>query len=228
MAEHPLVACFHGGGSTGEIFNIQCARLQRLLKDELEFIFFDGPFKRPAGPGVLPIFEDYGPFRSWFKDWENLENTDGGGFDASGKDGVQRAWEMMEERAPKEEWIGVMGFSQGTRAAGGLLLDQQRRLKENDSNGFNLRFGILCMPAGSVMETANTKFQEQPITIPSLHLHGLKDEFVDYSKKQTSTYYSPDTRNLFEIDYHHAMPWAADDLNHFAELIKKLYRNNRG
>ena len=231
MARLPLVACFHGGGSNSTIFSVQSARLQKYIEGDAELVFFDGPYESKAGPGVLPVFEDYAPFRTWFKarsDGSLID--DGSGYDAKGTDGVERAWKMMETRAPKEQWIGAMGFSQGTRVVGGLLLDQQRRSQKNESNGFNLRFGILCMGGGAPMETKHDDFQEyktattdaELVTIPTLHLHGLKDAILPNGRKQKDTHYSQEASTLCEIEYHHAMPWNMEDLGRFSNLIKKL------
>lgn len=40
----PKIACFHGGGSNASIHEIQCARIQSLLREKFELIFFDAPF----------------------------------------------------------------------------------------------------------------------------------------------------------------------------------------
>ncbi|KAF2240037.1 putative phospholipase/carboxylesterase [Viridothelium virens] len=236
MARIAKVACFHGGGSNSEVFNIQAIRLQNIVAKEIEFVYFNGPFESNPGPGVLPVFEDYGPFWSWIKNRQlSWGEDDGSGFDSVGTDGLHRAWKMMESRAPREDWVGVMGFSQGTRMAGGLLLDQQRRAARNESNGFKLRFGIMCMGGGSPLVTKEYKTTNEQaenanfelITLPTLHLHGLKDEYLGYGRRQKENYYSPDTSTLCEIEYHHAMPWNQEDLERFSGLVKKLYEDTR-
>ena len=40
----PKIACFHGGGSNASIHKIQCARVQALLRENFELVFFDAPF----------------------------------------------------------------------------------------------------------------------------------------------------------------------------------------
>lgn len=152
------IACFHGGGSTGEIFKVQCRPLQVLLPDEIELVFFDGPFERGPGPGVLPYFVDYAPFKSWFtEDEHGNQLADGSGYDdersqGRGRGGIARALEMMEaEGDDGGEWVAAMGFSQGTRVVGGLLLHQQRRGKAGSSSSIDLKFGVLCMGSGEPM-----------------------------------------------------------------------------
>lgn len=40
----PKIACFHGGGSNASIHKLQCARVQALLRENFELVFFDAPF----------------------------------------------------------------------------------------------------------------------------------------------------------------------------------------
>jgi hypothetical protein len=150
----PRIACFHGGGSTGEIFKVQCRSLQNLLQPGLEFVFFDAPFERSAGPGILPAFEDYAPFKTWFtKDDDGIERSDGSGYyEGRSEGGITRVLEMMEAEGEGGEWVGAMGFSQGTRVVGGLLLQQQRRREQGKTpRSIHFRFGVLCMGGGEPM-----------------------------------------------------------------------------
>ncbi|KAL4862235.1 hypothetical protein BDV12DRAFT_179073 [Aspergillus spectabilis] len=244
MAPLPRIACFHGSGSNSSIFEIQASFLSNLLADTVTLEFFDAPFPRSAGPGVLPAFEDYGPYASWFD--TEVERPDGSGYDDAGRDGVERVQRLMKQRSGpgKGEWVGVMGFSQGTRVAGGLLLDQQRREKAAAAGelggqdgsgggvgeGINLRFGVMCMGGGRPMESEVGFRIDNPDTvvrIPTLHLHGLKDEFLHLGREQLEKYYDPGTAKLYEINYHHAMPWVRAEAEELARLIKELYNKTK-
>ena len=104
---------------------------------------------------MLPAFAEYAPFKSWFtKDETGAQLMDGSGYDRIGRDGVERVLDMMEQQGNADEWVGAIGFSQGTRMVGGLLLDQQRResLGGTEAGKIRLRFGVLCMGAGPPME----------------------------------------------------------------------------
>ncbi|KAE8380334.1 serine hydrolase FSH [Aspergillus bertholletiae] len=227
----PRIACFHGGGSKGSIYEVQCGQLAGLLKDDFQFVFFDGPFESGPGPGILPAFQDYKPFRSWFKrDGSEVEQGDGSGYDISGRDGVERVWKLMEAAGPGGDWVGVMGFSQGTRITSGLLLDQQQRtaLGEGGSTP-QLKFGVMCMGSGAPMasDIGHQMANMGPtnlIKIPTLHVHGLKDMFLPLGKHQYATYYEPSTTKLYEVDYHHAMPWYRHEVLQLADLIREMYR----
>ncbi|KAJ5794564.1 hypothetical protein N7457_001163 [Penicillium paradoxum] len=159
----PRIACFHGGGSNARIHMVQCRRLQRELQHEFEFVYFEAPFARGPGPDVLPAFKDYGPYKTWFTSVNDTSGFD----DSTGEDGIERVWNMMitetEKSGEEWNWVGALGFSQGTRVVGGLLLDQQRRkshydllgqsfMSEEASGMGSLKFGVLCMGSGAPMQ----------------------------------------------------------------------------
>ena len=171
----PRIACFHGGGSNSAIFSVQCESLQRLFSTKFQFIFFDAPFTRDAGPGVLPYFTEdkVGPYRTWFcKDGKD----DGRDKEGKSESGIERVVRLIKEKGGEGEWVGCMGFSQGTRVVGGLLLEQMRLRQlgvpglgvEFWDLGITFRFGVLCMGGGAPMlsEILYRKISEaSPITI---------------------------------------------------------------
>ncbi len=152
MTRLPLVACFHGGGSNASVMGSQCSRLQSLLSSTFEFVYFDAPFPRSAGPGVLPGFKDYGPFKTWFKIGEDGNTTnDGSGYDYVKGDGIERVLKMMLAKGAAHEWVGALGFSQGTRVVSGLLLDQQMKAEKGEEMDVELKFGVICMGSSGPM-----------------------------------------------------------------------------
>ncbi|KAF7594565.1 hypothetical protein BBP40_008832 [Aspergillus hancockii] len=231
----PRIACFHGGGSNGSIYHVQCSQLARLLQDDFELVFFDGPFESGPGPGVLPAFRDNKPYRSWFKKGEKgFDLADGSGYDISGRDGVERVWGLMQAAGPGGEWVAAMGFSQGSRIVGGLLLDQQRRTAAGELGSYpnlKLKFGVLCMGGGAPMVSEIGHRMADPestevIRIPTLHVHGLKDMFLGLGQHQYATHYDPHTAKLYEVDYHHAMPWVKHEVEGLADRIREIHRDS--
>ncbi|EAU30780.1 conserved hypothetical protein [Aspergillus terreus NIH2624] len=227
----PRIACFHGGGSTASIYEIQCSTLAQRLQNHFELVYFEGPFIRNAGPGVLPAFADHGPYKSWFThDADGHERDDGSGSGAGAQDGVERVWRLMETAGPGGEWVGAMGFSQGSRVVGGLLLDQQRRerLGQTGTTRIRLRFGVCCMGAGAPMQSRIAQELDvkdrasERVRIPTLHVHGLKDMFLPLGRQQYENYYERATATLYEVNYHHAMPWYKHEVEKLAELIQKI------
>lgn len=246
MNTRPRIACFHGGGSNKAIFRAQCHQLQKELEHEFELVYFNAPFESRAGPDVLPAFSSYAPFRSWFMANDEGERTDGSGYDKTGNDGLERVLEMMRAIEPPGEWVAAMGFSQGTRVVGGLLLDQQRRSEsiiERESamlSNLDLKFGVLCVGGGAPMLSSLTKaansspFDTAPgsgnerITIPTLHYHGLRDINLTRGRSVLKNYYDPSSVTLWELDYHHAMPWIKEHNLELARLIRQMYHDTRG
>jgi hypothetical protein len=147
------IACFHGGGSNSYVFAAQCKRLQHILAHEYEFVFFDAPFEREAGPGVLPFFSELAPFRTWIRS-DSLEDDE--------TEAIKRVIRLMEEDSAERrkrgnvegiecrvgKWVGAMGFSQGTRVVGGLLRWMEHLNHTNQGSAFediDIQFGVLCM-----------------------------------------------------------------------------------
>ncbi|RDW61167.1 uncharacterized protein DSM5745_10665 [Aspergillus mulundensis] len=236
----PRIACFHGSGSSAAIYEIQCSFLATLLAKQFTLEFFNGPFPRSAGPGVLPAFADYGPYKSWFEPESDNSKADGSGYDTSGRDGIERVLKLMEERAREkgfgnEAWVGVMGFSQGTRIASGLLLNQQRwdevekqgKGKRSVGKDIKLKFGVMCNGGGRPMESEVGFKLDEPdmiVRIPTLHVHGLRDEFLTYGRDQLRQYFDREKAILYEINYHHAMPWVKAESEELARRVTELYK----
>jgi predicted esterase len=178
MAPLPRVACFHGGGSSASIFAAQCDTLQSKLSSTFEFVFFDAPYERDAGPGVLPFFsyEEFGPYRTWFsKNESGAEVPDGRRDDGGGEGGIERVLRMIREKGEGGEWVACMGFSQGTRIVGGLLLHQQKRREmgfQREEGEVDFKFGVLCMGSFAPMlsDLTGRKFGHSCSSISKLWL----------------------------------------------------------
>ncbi|KAJ5525440.1 hypothetical protein N7494_012090 [Penicillium frequentans] len=235
----PRIACFHGGGSNAKIHMVQCQNLQRELQHEFEFVYFEAPFTRGPGPGVLPAFKSYGPYKTWFTGIEDTSGFD----DSTGEDGIERVWNMMIAETQKSgeqwNWVGALGFSQGTRVVSGLLLDQQRHKSQQDlamSNGISgigsLIFGVLCMGSGAPMQpkagsALGTSYnQYEQISSPTIHVHGLKDMHLTGGRKQLATWFTDNSFIQWDMDYHHAMPWYKKDVVQLAGIIRDTYRSS--
>ena len=67
---------------------------------------------------------------------------------------MERALRLIADEGGEGEWVGLMGFSQGTRVVGGILADQMRRREmcvPRAEGELDFRFGILCMGAMAPM-----------------------------------------------------------------------------
>ena len=62
----PRILCLHGGGVNSSVFRSQCRALIKHLP-AFRLVFADGPWFCEAGPGIVPVYEDCGPFRRWLR-----------------------------------------------------------------------------------------------------------------------------------------------------------------
>jgi hypothetical protein len=50
---------------------------------------------------------------------------------------------------------------------------------------------------------------------------------LHYGREQYATYFDPSVAKLYEIDYHHAMPWKPVEVEKLADKIKDIYRSTK-
>jgi pimeloyl-ACP methyl ester carboxylesterase len=123
----PRILCLHGGGVNSEIFRLQCRGIIASLSHEFRLVFADGPFLCDAGPGILPVYADFGPYRRWLRWLSNHSDVDAEG-------AVHEIWWQIRDAMVNDDkegasgpWIGLLGFSQGAKLAASMLLEQQTR-----------------------------------------------------------------------------------------------------
>ena len=237
----PRILCLHGGGTSALIFKIQLRRLQYVLRDKFAFVFVDGPFTSAAGPGVLPVFEECGPFYQWIYPPNVLM-------------GQKRVRQILREaiKADGGKFVGVLGFSQGGRQAAGLLADTQN----GEETGLPAwAFGVcLCasyppyslnyarkIAAGEGWKGESDGHGEirevedaERIKIPSVHVRGLDDPHLEKGRRLVKYF---DTRNGVEMELKmsHHLPGAAGDTTSdkgdtekIRDAILKVYEESEG
>jgi len=208
----PVILCFHGYGSSGAIYNAQSRRIQNSLRRKFRFVFLDGPYECPPGPGVAPCFEDSGPFYSWFSTGSKLENRALMAANMATLDKTITK-SMWGKGISSQDVVGVMGFSQGTMVATWLMMQAQA----GNFQWSNLRFGALF--CGACAE--DLVVPGSVISVPSIHIHGLDDVFLDRSRTLAEMY-DPATSKIFEFDGDHRMPTAKSDNDMLATMITKM------
>ncbi|KAL8783533.1 MAG: hypothetical protein Q9213_004579 [Squamulea squamosa] len=220
----PCLLCLHGGGTSAYIFAIQVGRLQRALAKHFRFVFVDGPFECPPGPGVLPFFEGMGPYRRWI-------NKDG-----CDEDKVRP---LLKKKMAEDggNFVGVLGFSQGARLALGLLHEKQEKRAE----AFNeLGFGVFICgtypPLGlssslfPITPTAQFETQywdkkhESILSIPTVHVMGSKDPYL-HKSRLLSQCSDPASTTIMEFTMGHCLPAAPADTQRVANQAIALYLN---
>ena len=225
----PRILCLHGGGTSALIFTIQTRKVQWALNQHFEFVFIDAPFESGPGPGVLPVFEDAGPYYRWARWYE----------DERGERLRDLIKATLEERGGP--WIGVMGFSQGGRMAAGLLWEQEQNKLHELVPGVEFKFGIFVGsgypilhlahgPKGKFYEREHKNWDEkyaESIHIPSIHIHGLQDGVLPMARLLTKCFDSKTVR-VFEYEIGHLMPPEKEQNDELAQAVLEAYRASGG
>ncbi|GAM82793.1 hypothetical protein ANO11243_007790 [Dothideomycetidae sp. 11243] len=202
----PRLLCLHGGGTNAQIFRLQCRVLERALLSSYRFVYADAPITPVTqGPDVTSVFASHGPFRAWLSD----DTDTGAAIDSS----FDRAMASDPGTGP---FVGLLGFSQGARVAGSLLLRQQLR----GEAGF--RFAILVAGRGP-LDVFGTVAEGQKLRIPTVHVHGLLDPGLQ-SHRELLECCEPRTVAVLEWDGEHRLPIRSADVERVVQAMEKVAR----
>ncbi|KAI1172053.1 serine hydrolase FSH [Nemania sp. FL0916] len=200
----PKILCLHGSGTSAAIFRIQAIRLGRILQQHFELVYVDGFIDTGPGPGVLPFFEGMEPYKRWLTDTVGQE---------------ERPWSDLEKLVEvfnsQGPFVGIIGFSQGAKAATHLL----RWLEER---GQQLDFAALF--GGTVPFRLKVGTDEWPdlvkptIITRSIHVIGDDDPWRGESEALMDHYDKP-VRTLIRFSGGHHMPVETDVNDKLAKLI---------
>ncbi|KAE8552401.1 hypothetical protein TMatcc_002446 [Talaromyces marneffei ATCC 18224] len=141
----PRILCLHGGGTNARIFRSQCRVLSTHLKGKFRLVFAEAPLQCHAGPDVLSVYKEWGPFKSWIPSALGCPEVDNHTAIELFREALDRAMDEDDDLGATGPWVGLLGFSQGAKMCASLLYLQQlrqiHRLKSNRRLDF--RFGIL-------------------------------------------------------------------------------------
>lgn len=232
----PRILCLHGGGVTGDVFRAQARALIKHLPD-FRLVFADGPFFCDPGPGIVPVYQDCGPFRRWLR-WlpEHAEIDD--------ESAIEEVFYAIETCKKEDEgtgpWVGLLGFSQGAKLSSSLLYDQQVRLEREGKATTEYKFAVslagrspivsfceysrseACVRPGAISE--GFKFEGKSpdvLSLPTIHVHGLADAGLHLHRKMLEQYHDPKTTTVIEWDGTHRVPIKATDV---LPITKEIYR----
>ncbi|KAH6838493.1 serine hydrolase FSH [Chaetomium sp. MPI-CAGE-AT-0009] len=117
----PSILFLHGSGTNADIFRLQTRKLASLLQPHFTLLYPTAPLPSGAGPGVLPFFEDCGPFATWLDDSSAAAEDPYWGADNNNNDtssGVAALVASLEQMVRDEgagPVVGVVGFSMGAQ-----------------------------------------------------------------------------------------------------------------
>ncbi|KAL2833066.1 serine hydrolase FSH [Aspergillus pseudoustus] len=220
--ELPIILCFHGAGTNGVIFKLQTRKIIQALRSHFRFVFLDAPFESLPEPRVGAVLLDLGPFFRWHCD----ENA-AAGFDV-GIDEIKRERAMTRQLLldtmrlyGSRNIVGVMGFSQGTRVATAICLDEVL--------GRGIRFAIIIagtFPILSVDEEGQCK--ELWLGHPSVHVQGSRDPWQPESIRLLKTYYDAAQAVVVKFDGAHQVPTEQGVVDEIAKAVLSVMASGQG
>lgn len=244
----PRILCLHGGGANATIFALQCRRLIAALP-EFRLVFAEAPHASQAGPDVMSVYKDYGPFKRWLR-WlpQHPELTPAAAVRAIDLS----VMEAMRDDPGNGEWVAVLGFSQGAKVAASLLYRQQsshgsfdgvRQMLQTD-----FKFGVLCagraplvameedeerlgiLPnAAQITDPSELKEQDwgrlarsRKVSIPTVHVHGLLDAGLELHRQLFADFCERGSATVVEWQGDHRMPLKNADIGLITKEIRRL------
>lgn len=239
----PRILCLHGGGSNAAVFRAQCRRLISQLQSEFRFVFVQAPFSSDAGPDVMSVYSQWGPFRRWLR-WRPDHP------EIQPRDAIRAIDDCLDDTKRQDDaqgatgaWVGLLGFSQGAKMCASLLYRQQVRqeLLGRPLAGSDYRFGILlagraplvCLDPEldlnsslpDVSQITDAEYHRPSwdvLRIPTLHVHGMRDPYVELHNQLFEQFCDPKSRRLVEWDGDHRVPLKYNDVSLVAHQIREL------
>lgn len=235
----PRILCLHGGGVNGEVFRMQARSLIKYLPS-FRLVFADGPFFCDPGPGIVPVYQDCGPFRRWLRWLPEHPDID----DEAAIEEVMYAIETCKREDEGDgPWVGLMGFSQGAKLASSLLYEQQVRKEKEGKAETDYKFAVMlagrspivrfseltrspaCVDPGAISEGFHYEgASPHVLRLPTIHVHGLNDAGLHLHRKMLEQYHDPKAVTLIEWDGNHRVPIKKVDVERITDEIYRVAR----
>jgi predicted esterase len=237
----PRIMCLHGGGTNARIFRAQCRVLKRHLQSHFRLCFADAPFPSQAGPDVISVYKDYGPFRRWLRWHPGHPEIDPEAAVNAIQESLLAATREDDGRGATGEWVGLLGFSQGAKMCASLLFHQQVRAAKLGASraGTHYRFAVLLagrgplvsLDPGLVMTPAlvdaahlsscphfpdvrspSAAHKEHVLHLPTIHVHGMRDLGLHLHRQLLEQYCEKGSTRLIQWDGDHRVPVKSKDV----------------
>ena len=237
----PRILCLHGGGTNSRIFRAQCRVIVAHLKSRFRFCFAEAPIPSHAGPDVLSVYKNLGPFRAWLPVLPGCPAIDSQTVIGLIQDSIRTAMDEDNRRGGRGDWIGLLGFSQGAKICASLLFHQHQQQLRADKLGIryvgpNFRFAVLlagraplvalepelaAIPAlVDISQIGDLKIsngemlrgREHKLRLPTIHVHGMKDPGLHLHRQLLDQYCEEGSATLIEWDGAHRVPIKSADV----------------
>ncbi|KAL4915045.1 serine hydrolase-domain-containing protein [Aspergillus aurantiobrunneus] len=232
----PRILCLHGGGTNARIFRNQCRSLLEQLKPHFRLVFADAPFYAGPGPDVESVYAQWGPFRSWVRPTAGVMPVTWGpvSLDVDAIDrAIRTAVEADNSAGATGSVVGLLGFSQGAKMAGCLLLRQQeehsRQKKANEEGETMLQLGLFAvLIAGrgplNALDDDDARQTPLPLRLPTIHVHGLRDPNLAMHRDLLHRDCVKGTAQVIEWDGDHRVPIKTKDVARVVAAICNVAR----
>lgn len=245
----PRILCLHGGGTNARIFRAQCRVLEAQLKGRFRLCYAEGPFPSEAGPDVLSVYKQWGPFKGWISWLPDQQEIDNQTVEEEVRESLFVAMDADNRRGGTGEWAGLLGFSQGAKLCASLLLSQQLRSESwrRYNAGSNFRFAVLLAGSAPIISFdpeifvtpnfANTSNldslisredglyrEEYSLKLPTIHVHGIRDPGLTHHRNLLR-FCANDSTRLIEWDGDHRVPIKTKDVAVLVDQILTVARN---
>lgn len=229
----PRLLCLHGGGTNAKIFKSQCRVLSRQLKGYFRLCYVEAPWDSDAGPDVTSVYQEYKPFRRWLR-WRPWHpEIEAGAAVREIERSIDIAIAQDNAEGVTGEFVGLIGFSQGAKMCASLLLRQQARAKmfgpKHPAVKTRYRFAVLFAGRGPLVtldrallnspaladasetgldrsDYCNRVDTRHILQIPTVHVHGLRDQGLPLHREFMKAYCQAGTTRLVEWDGDHRVP----------------------
>ncbi|KAJ5609200.1 hypothetical protein N7528_009767 [Penicillium herquei] len=239
----PRILCLHGGGTNAEIFQMQCRVLEKRLGRSFRLVYAQAPYtSTQPGPDVTSVYRSYGPFRVWFCDHNMSKVLTSRDVATAIDTSIALAMASDDANGATGDWVGLLGFSQGAKAAASILYRQQK------CGITNFRFAILFAGRGPLvwlmpdlaqphgLVDASTPFthssspwltmasDEHILRLPTVHVHGVNDPGLEHHRDLLRDYCDPLQATLLEWAGDHRMPIKSRDVDAVVKQIQRVAR----
>jgi len=210
------------------------------LSPYFRLVFADGPFFCDPGPGIVPVYQDHGPFRRWLRWLPEHAPID----DDSAVSEIAYAIDRCKgDDEGTGVWVGLMGFSQGAKLAASLLYEQQVRAERGLAAETEYKFAVLLAgrhPLVSLSDLSRSPALVNPgqlsegfdypgesehvLRLPTIHVHGLSDAGLHLHRRLRDQYCDAAAVTLVEWDGAHRVPLKKTDVDRICEQIYRVAR----
>ncbi len=164
---------------------------------------------------------------------------------------VRDAIQLDDEAGGRGQWVGVLGFSQGAKIGASMLFDQQLRaeLGMGRRQGWpHFKFGVLLAGRGPLVsltpemgtlpgmaeasscsvlspsEELDFQPMERALTVPTVHVHGLRDPGLELHQKLLRRCCAVESARLIQWEGEHRVPIKTNDVRVVVDAILAVAR----